>query len=153
MKDLRDAIKETNKNIGGIGESNGAMAEELIYNSLKQSMVFAGIQFYDIGSLKKDNTALKLERQYDIVLTNGDTIAIIEAKFKVRKKDVIELATEKLNDFRKLYPMYNNYKIVLGIGGLSFEKYSIEEAKENGIGIIKIVGDKIEFHTEGIKIF
>jgi hypothetical protein len=107
------------KNIGGIGESNGAVAEELIYNSLKQNMTFAGIEFYDIGEKRKYSKKINIERQYDIVLTNSKYIAIVEAKYKVRKKDITELATTKLNDFRKLFTEYKNYKIILGIGGLS----------------------------------
>jgi hypothetical protein len=63
------------------------------------------------------------------------------------------LATTKLNDFRKLFTEYKNYKIILGIGGLSWDKHSIEEAKKQGIGIIKVAGDSVEYHTEGIKTF
>ena len=36
---------------------------------------------------------------------------------------------------------------------MSFEDKAIAEAKENGIGIIKVVGDKVEYYTEGIKIY
>ena len=42
---------------------------------------------------------------------------------------------------------------MLGIGGMSFEDRAIEEAKQQGIGIIKVKGKKVEFHTEGIRIY
>jgi hypothetical protein len=36
---------------------------------------------------------------------------------------------------------------------MCFEDKVEINAKNNGIGIIKIVGDKIECHTEGIKMY
>jgi len=86
-------------------------------------------------------------------LKNGDTLAIIETKYKVRVEDVSKLVDKQVSDFRKLFPMFNDYKIVLGIGGMSFENKSEDEAKEKGVGIIKIVGDNVEYYTEGIKAY
>jgi hypothetical protein len=39
----------------------------------------------------------------------------------------------------------------LGVGGMSFYKDAIEKAKQKGIGIIKVVGDKVEYYTENVK--
>ena len=46
-------IKELTRNIGGIAEGNGKMAEQMIYNSLEKDMKFAGIDFYYIERNKK----------------------------------------------------------------------------------------------------
>ena len=147
-------VKELSKNVNGIANSNGEMAEEMIYNSLKRDKTFAGIKFYDIDrNIKLKSKALKLDSEFDVVLENGDTVAIIETKYKVREKDVSELLNKKLNNFRKLFPMYANYKIMLGVGGMSFEKKAIIAANKKGIGIIKIVGDKVEYQTENVKIY
>jgi len=150
-----EAIKETNKQIFGISNSNGEVAEDTVYNSLEQDMTFAGIEFDFIDrNWKKHSKKLNLKGEYDVILENGDTMALIETKYKVRKDDVSKFVTnETENKFRKLFPNYNNYKLLLGIGGMSFDDDAIEEAKENGIGIIKIIGDKVEYHTEGIKIY
>ena len=149
-----NSIQELRNELGGVGKSNGAVAEEMIFNSLERDMSFAGVDFDDIlqnmGYKKKK---LGVEDEYDIVLRNGNTLAIIETKYKVRDTDVSKLVGKKLENFRILYPEYNNYKILLGIGGMAFEKEAINEAKNNGVGIIKIVGDKVEFYTEGIKTY
>jgi hypothetical protein len=84
------------------------------------------------------------------VLENGDTLAIIETKYEVRKEDVTKFATTQLPKFRTLFPKYSDYKILLGIGGMSFDNYVKEEANKYGIGLIKVVGDKVEFHVEKI---
>jgi hypothetical protein len=86
-------------------------------------------------------------------MLNGDTIALIEVKYKVDKKDVKKLIFDTVAKFKEHFPTYNNYKILLGLGGMSFDKDAIDEAKENGVGIIKVVGDKVEYHTEGIKMY
>ena len=150
-----EAIKETNKQIFGISQSNGDVAEDTIYNALEQDMTFAGMQFDFIDrNWKRKSKSLKLEGEFDVILENGNTVALIETKYKVRKEDVEKLfAKASAGKFRKLFPLYDNHKIILGVGGMSFDDDAIQEAKENGVGIIKIVGDKVEYHTEGIKIY
>lgn len=145
-------IKEVTKNIYGISISNGAMAEEAVYNALKRDMNFGGMYFDDISrNVKRESFKKNLQAEFDAVLKNGSTLAIIETKYKVQSKDVYELATTKLENYKKLFPEYSDYDILLGVGGMSFEDAAIQEAKTLGIGIIKIVGDKIEYYTENIK--
>ena len=147
--------KQSKKQIFGISKSNGEVAEDTVYNSLEQDMTFAGINFDFIArNWKKHSKSLKLEGEYDVILENGDTMALIETKYKVRKEDVSKFVENETEDkFRKLFPNYNNYRLLLGIGGMSFDDDAITEAKENGVGIIKVIGDKVEYHTERIKIY
>ena len=152
--EIRKMIKETNAMVNGIGKSNGAVAEETIYNALKYNMMYGGIKFEDIQrNVKKDSTSQNLRGEFDAVLENGDTLAIIETKYRVRKDDVNVLVNKKVEDFRKLFPKYNDYKIILGIGGMSFDEEALKEANENGVGIIKVVGEKVEFQTTDIKVY
>ena len=147
-------MKKLRQLVGGISESNGAMAEEMIYNSLKKDKTFAGITFDEIDrNLKMKLKKFNLEGEFDVVLQNCNTLAIIETKYKVRVEDVSKLVDKKVNDFRKLFPVFNDYKIVLGIGGMSFEGQAEDVANENGVGIIKIVGDKVEYYTDKIKVY
>ncbi|MCL2038921.1 MAG: hypothetical protein FWG85_00655 [Bacteroidetes bacterium] len=147
-------IKELTRNIGGIAEGNGKMAEQMIYNSLERDMKFAGIEFYYIERNKKRKIKLlNLEGEYDIVLTNGDTIGIIETKYQVRKKDILKLITTQLENFRKLFKEYENYNIILGVGGIFFDAEAEKEAKAKGIAVIKVTTENVEYFTEGIRIY
>jgi hypothetical protein len=147
-------IDKLSKNIGGIDRSNGLMAEEAVYNSLSKNNVFANIKFdYIRKNIQLQSEDHRTLAELDILMINGDTIAIIETKYKVEKKDIYKMLRSKLQYFREVFPKYNNHKIVLGIGGMSFDKGVEDIAKENGVGIIKIVGDKVEYYTEGIKIY
>ena len=126
-------------------------AEETIYNALAKKMAFGGTKFDDIfRNMKLHKKSLNLKGEFDVVLENGDTLAIIETKYKVRPEDVSKLI-EQPNNFRKLFPTYSNYKILLGIGGLCFENDVIEDAQKQGIGVLKIDNDTIEYYTNNLK--
>jgi len=147
-------IKELSKQIGGISNSNGKVAEDMIYNVLDKDKTFANVKFdYLRKNVQIQSETYETKTELDILLVNGDTISIIETKYKVEKSDVIDVIDKKLNYFRQYNPKFNNYKIILGIGGMSFEEDAITAAKEKGIGIIKILGDKLEYYTENIKTY
>ena len=154
FKEVGKRIDNTNSSIGGISNSNGDFAEAAIYGALDRDMSFGGIKFDDIQrNIEKHSKKINLRCEFDVVLKNGDTLAIIETKYKVKKDDVDDLVLKKLNNFRQLFPEYNSYKIILGIGGMSFEDGVIQEANTNGIGIIKVIGEKVEFQITDIKIY
>ena len=154
LAEIKRLIKANAQEIGGIGRSNGQVAEDTIYNALEKDMSFAGLNFHAIDrNWNRKETALKLQAEFDIVLINDDTLALIETKYKVRDKDVTKLIDTTKNNFRTLFPQYSGYKIVLGVGGMAFEQRAIDEANANGVGLIKIIGDKVEFQTEGIKVY
>ena len=152
MADLKSHLKELQKNIGGVSEANGKMIEELVFSVLEKDLTFAGIKFNTIErNVKLKYKRLKLEGEFDIVLENGDTIGLIETKYSVRKDYVTEIFSSKVEKFRSLFPQFAGYKFVLGIAGASFDDNAIDEANANGIGLIKVVGEKVEFQTENIK--
>jgi len=155
-KELKEAarlVKENAKEIGGISKSNGEMAHEAIFNILKQDLTFAGIKFDDAIPKVPVLNGFKTETDIDALMLNGDTIALIEIKYKVNKKDVKKLVFDTVSKFKENFPKYDKYKILLGVGGMSFDDDAIDEAKENGVGVIKVVGDKVEYYTEGIKVY
>jgi len=145
------------KEIGGISNSNGDFAEEFFYNSLEKTMTFAGIHF-DVISNKfngkktmPDKTEIKA--QFDIVLHNGDSLALIEAKYKANLKDLKELVEKKVPNFRFLYPKYAKCKLYLGIGSLVLKDRVVQEAKKLGIGLMKQRGDAVEYKTDWVRVY
>ena len=136
IAEIRRIQKANAKQIGGIDKSLGDVAEEFIFNALEKDMTFGGIKFDDIDrNMKLHSKFLNLKGEFDVVLENGDTLAIIETKHKVRSEDISKLIG-KPDNFRKLFPKYSNYKVILGVGGLSFEKDVVEDAENHEIGII-----------------
>jgi len=151
-------IKAMQKELGGIGHSNGAFAEDFFYNSLEKSMTFAGVHFDSIsdkfGGRIKNSDGTITEDQFDIVMTNDKAVAIIEIKYEAdERKYPKEMAERKIKNFRTLFPYYANYKIYLGIGALSFSQNVIHEAKKYGIGLLKQRGETIQFKTDWVKAY
>jgi ElaB/YqjD/DUF883 family membrane-anchored ribosome-binding protein len=154
LKEVGERVDNLSYNVDGIGKSNGKVAEDTIYNVLHRYKTFAGIKFDNVSrNIKGSDVITGYSNEFDVVMLNGDTIAIIEVKYKVKKNNVNKLAKTKLNDFKKFFKEYNNYKIILGIGGMGFDLKVIDTAKAKGVGIIKVIGDKVELYTEGIKIY
>jgi hypothetical protein len=127
------------------------MAEDMFFNAFNKTKEYANRKFYEVEariskSLKSEGKA----NEIDILMYNGDTVAIIEAKYRARES-AIEQVLQKATNFRSLFPQYMDYKIVLGLAGLSFEEGVAEKAQELGIGVVKFVGDTAEFHTDNIK--
>ena len=156
-KEFDRKIKALNEQIGGISNSNGDFAEEFFYNSLKETMTFAGIHFDCISNkfarerIMPDKTEIKA--QFDIVLHNGNSIALIEAKYKANLKDIKELVEKKIPNFRFLYPEFAKYKLYLGIGSLVLKERIIQEAKKLGIGLMKQRGDAVEYKTDWVRAY
>ncbi|MCX8019171.1 MAG: hypothetical protein N2747_01605 [Chitinophagaceae bacterium] len=90
-------LKETAKILSNIGINLGQTAEELFYNTFKKKPELAGIKFDEVlrRVYKKSG---KLAGEFDLLLVNGDSVALIEIKHKAHPKDITELYTRKLKN-------------------------------------------------------
>jgi hypothetical protein len=145
------------KLIGGMGNSNGAFAENLFFHSLEKSKTFAGVHFDIVGKnfhrTKKMPDGKKLEDQFDIVMANDDSIAIIEVKYSSDSDYPKKMIEKKVPNFRALFSDYADYKIYLGMGALSFDEYTVKEAEKYGIGLLNISGDTVECKTDWVRAY
>jgi len=91
--------------------------------------------------------------EFDIVLVNGESVAVIEVKNRIHPKFIEEIATKKVSQFRKYYPEYKDYKLYFGAAGFSFDDSVAQEAKKYGIGIIRQVGDAVEIDDKDLKVY
>jgi len=157
MQETDRKMKEVSRQLGGMGNTNGQFAEEFFYNTLEKTKSFAGIRFDQISNKFARNIVMpdKTEKraQFDIVLLNGDSLALIEAKYKAEKEDVEEMIEKKLPNFRFLYPEYAEYKVYLGIGSLVLREQIIQEAKKLGIGLMQQNGDAVEYQTKWVRVY
>ncbi|MDR3182994.1 MAG: hypothetical protein LBT89_08785 [Planctomycetaceae bacterium] len=151
-KDLDERFREVSLEIGGIGHSNGAFAEEYFINSLKASMTFGGIKFDEIhphiSTLRNG-----VRDEFDIIMANRSVVALIEVKYRVKRDFLITLTTRKVENFRMLLPDYADRTIYLGIGSMSFTDDVIAAAKGLGVGILKQTGETIEYDTEKLTAY
>ncbi|MCL2064903.1 MAG: hypothetical protein FWG98_11120 [Candidatus Cloacimonetes bacterium] len=163
MASMTAQVEKTSKGIAelraetrGISESNGMLSEAYFYSSLLNTMSFWGVDFDQIDKSvtrsRKLPDGTKIRGEYDVVLYNGDTIGLIEIKFRARTGHAEDLINRKISIFKQLFPEYSKHKFLLGLGGLSFEDGVEIDAINRGIGILKIKGENIEILDNHIKI-
>ena len=135
---LNKSIEETKalkQMLFGLGNNLGQITEDYFYNSVADNKTVAGIKYDYIGrNLKMQGK--KLNGEYDIILINSKRLLVIEVKQKPHVKDITKFVEKQLPIFKKLFPMYVNYKIYGAIAGMTFSPDAQEFAKENGLYIL-----------------
>jgi hypothetical protein len=147
-------ISRLEKQIGGVTNNHGLFAEEYFFNSIRKGeKTFFGQKFDKLiksAIVEDDNNRTKAE--LDILLVNGKSVAIVEVKFRARDKHV-DKVLKKVKPFRDRFPEYQNHQLYLGLASLVFDEDVEDKCKENGIAVIKQVGDTVVIHDENLKTF
>ena len=155
IKETFDGIAELRKEVSGISNSNGRISEEEFLAALQKSKTFAGLYFETVDTLfTRDKTlpdGTRVQGQYDVVMRNGDTVAIIEVKYRARKDDIDHLIETQLKNFKLIFPEYTNYTVLLGLAGMTVDKSAETHAKQHGIAIIKTKGRDIIINDKNLK--
>ena len=152
MQETDRRMQELQKNVGGITNNQGAFAEEYFFNSFENGKKnFFGEKFDDIEKNLK-NRLQGLTDEYDIVLYNHASVAIIEVKYKAHLND-IPVVLKKAETFRILFPQYKDFKIYLGLASMSFYPELEQECENEGIAVIKQIGDAVVINDKHLKVF
>jgi hypothetical protein len=155
MAENDEKIAKMRKELGGIGENNGLVAEEIVFHSLAKNKIFAGITFdsVDHGTVRSRTLpdGRSVTGEYDVLLENGSAVAIIEVKHRVGQEALKRLVEVQLPRFRQIFPEYKDCKMYLGLGGMSFEKGIAEEAHRQGIATLTLSGDAVEINDKDVK--
>jgi hypothetical protein len=154
MQETDRRIKAMQQEIGGISNSNGEFAEEYFYNVFEDDKLnFAGEHFDAIDrNIKVSDPKLNKRDEYDLILYNGENIAIIETKYKTRESN-IENVIQKADSFRFWFPQYKNHKVYLGLAGLTFDTHTMQKARKKGIAIIRQRGGKTIVNDKDLKAY
>ncbi|GHV76598.1 hypothetical protein AGMMS49942_14190 [Spirochaetia bacterium] len=150
MEDLKKTVSEVSRQLGGMGNSNGA--EDYFANALSEKKIFAGLQFDEVETNMKGKCGA-IKDKFDIVMYNGTSVALIEVKDKAQTEDLEKMVTNKVSNFRTLFPYYAGHRVYLGIGSMSFNDHVYAKAKELGIGMLKQKGDTIEADTGYVRAY
>jgi hypothetical protein len=150
--DADKRMKKLEELMGSWANNHGSFAEEYFFNSFENKQQdFFGEHFNRIRKKVKP-VGEKLEDEYDIVMYNDNSVAIVEVKSKAHKSDVMKVL-KKAETFRILSPDYKDFKIYLGLASLSFYDELEQECINQGIAIIKQVGDMVVINDKHLKVF
>jgi hypothetical protein len=138
--------------LGSMADNQGYTTEDYFYNSLLDTMKMGDIKYDDIAK-NIHVKSKRMEDEFDIVMYNGNSIALIECKYKAHKSDVENLIHKKVTNFRLSHPDFADYKIYLGIASFGFYSELEQYAKENGVAILKQKGDITTIEDNNLKVY
>jgi len=150
--DFDRRMKKLEELTGSYANNNGAFAEDYFFNSFEKGQQnFFGEKFDDIDK-KVKGIKKGFKDEYDILLINGQSIGIVEIKYKAHENDVPKVLN-KAHTFKVNFPEYENHKVFLGLASMAFYPKLEEECKANGIAIVKQIGENVVIYDEHLKAF
>ena len=148
LKKTDEKLNRVAQIIGSIGNNQGDVAEEYFINSLKEKLCVGSLSF-DYLIPNYIIAGKYITDEFDILLVNGESVAIVEVKYKVHPSD-IEKLERKIVNLKKL-PQYNGYRIYAGIAGFYVPENVKNQALEKGYFVLQRKGDVIETYDEGLR--
>jgi hypothetical protein len=152
MQETDRRMKELQKTVGGWANNHGTFAEEYFFNSFeKGEQNFFGESF-DLIQKNLSSFWQGIKDEYDIVLYNHTSVALIEVKYKAHVNDIPNVL-KKADTFRILFPNYKDFKIYLGFASMSFYPELEQKCINEGIAVIKQVGDTVVINDTNLKAY
>ncbi len=138
--------------VGNIANNQGDSAEEFFYRSLIDDTYLGDIHF-DIIYRNLPSYKGKLQDEFDIVLVNKNSVAIIEVKQKAHPSLIDEMLERKLPNFRTLFPYHKKQKLYGAIASMVSNNKLIEKSKEAGLFFLTQKGKHVILVNDKVKAF
>lgn len=144
-------IKEVGRRMGAMASNQGDVTEEFFFNSLDAKPQIGGITFDSVTPNQIFSRKGK-HNEYDIVMVNGQNVALIEVKYKAHLSDLDKIE-EQAESYRFWRPEHKDYKIYSGLASFSGSPDIVKAAQERGLFVLKRSGDVMEAETQSMKAF
>ncbi len=144
MKRTDEKLESMGISLGNVTHNQGDVAEEFFFQSLIKDNHLGSIRFDDVVKNMEKHRG-QIQEEYDLVMTNGDVIAVVEVKYKAHKNDLDKL-DRKMRHFKRLFPIYQAFKQYGAIAAFHINDDAKEEALKRGYFVLQRSGDLV--HTE-----
>ena len=136
-------IDKLAKMYGGVSNNQGKVTEEFYFNSLGDQPTLAGIT-YDVIEKNVTRRSKGIQDEFDLILINGQSLCLIEVKYKAHKTDLNRLLDKKLPNFEKLFPAYKNLTKIPALATFYIDDDVRDQALAAGVMVLQRKGDVIE---------
>ena len=144
LKRTDEKLERIGITVGNIGQNQGDVAEEFFLHSLMKDNRLGSIRFDDVVKNMEKHRG-RIHEEYDLVMTNGNAIGIVEVKYKAHIKDLDKL-DRKMKHFKPLFPIYESFRQYGAIAAFHINEDAKHEALERGYFVLQRSGDLV--HTE-----
>jgi hypothetical protein len=152
MTETQRVMKELGRRMGAMASNQGDVAEEFFFNTLLDKPEIGGIRFDRVVKNMGAGKPGSKQAEFDVVLHNGSSMAIVEVKYKVHPND-LEQVRQHMQAYRELFPEYKDYKLYGGIAGFSVPQDVVDQALEQGMFVLKRKGDLVEAEAQSMRAF
>ena len=150
MEKLEKKLNKIGALVGSASNNQGDVTEEYFANSLKSYLKLGNIDFDFLVQNFTAERGRKILAEYDILLVNGKSVAIVEVKYKAHVNDLDKLP-KKIQELKAL-PQYRDYEVYAGIATFYANKELIKKAKEQGFFILQRKGDVVVSHIDNLQV-
>jgi hypothetical protein len=142
-------IKEVGSRMGSMASNLGDVAEEYFFNSLSADPRLGGIEFDSVmPNVRFSNKGA--HNEFDIVLVNGRSVALIEVKHKAHRNDLNQVAAQ-VERYRRWRPEHRDYDIYCGLAAFSVPQDVRDEALEKGLFVLQRNGGVFQADAQGMR--
>ncbi|MEI6747287.1 MAG: hypothetical protein WCL34_15085 [Methylococcaceae bacterium] len=142
MRKTDEKLKRIGIDFGNMKKNQGDVAEEFFFNSLEEDAHLGSIHFDDIATNMKKHRG-QIQEEYDLVMTNGESVGIIEVKYKAHQNDLDKLE-RKMRNFKTLFPWFNDYKLYGALAAFHVNEVAKKEALDRGFFVLQRSGNVLQ---------
>ena len=139
-------MAELRRAIGGIGNVQGEIAEDLFRRNVQAALKSLGIQIESV----RHHIKVAGVGEYDVVAVNGSQVVVFEIKNKLKGHDITRFLETQLTKFKEVFPEFKDHKVYGGIGALVMSEEQEAEAVSKGLFVLTQGEDGIA-HIQGPK--
>ncbi len=141
VKATTRAIKDLNKKVGGAGQVRGRITEEFFYKALREERRIGVLKFDDIYlnfEAKRDGR----RTEYDLLLTNGELVAVVEVKHNLRLDNVEDMRKIRAPHARYYLRRFSDKKMLFVMAYMTADTQAVALAHECGYATLSPDGQK-----------
>jgi hypothetical protein len=132
-------IKEMNRSLGRLGNRLGEFVEEMGRPAVVKLFQQRGIDVHHV--FKRASAQLDGEEmEVDLLLVNSGDAILVETKSELSVDDVKE-HLQRLARFKRLFPMYENHRIMGAVAGMVVPDESARFAYRQGLFVLAQSGE------------
>ncbi len=141
VKATTRAVKDLNKKVGGAGQVRGRITEEFFYKALREERRIGVLKFDDIYlnfEAKRDGR----RTEYDLLLTNGELVAVVEVKHNLRLDNVEDMRKIRAPHARYYLRRFSDKKMLFVMAYMTADTQAVALAHECGYATLSPDGQK-----------
>ena len=147
---IEKIVSSVGKIVGGMGETQGRLAEDFFYEALSKTRHIGHLKFPDIRpNVKVDRDDGRAE--YDLVMNNGRYVAIVEVKLRLRKTDVEKVNKTLMPNAKRLLPEVRGRILVPVVAGMTADADAVALAHKYGYVVLSPDGQKVRTDMEYLR--